>query len=214
MSTSSGSKPPASNPPPEATLSRPKRRGSTKRSSRPEASFAIAWVCLATSSSGAHTTMRPVMPRWTIHCEVEPSAGVRFRRLAGRITGAVSLRSRSNTMCLPIRRTCAMRVCSSVLAISAAGDFMVCGFDPSQTDSIWSPATRFCNPRAMVSTSGSSGTRTSLQSSVPSRQPVAFRSSLLWRASRRRPTLDIPRSENQGGCIAESADSQYLPTCD
>jgi len=43
-------------------------------------------------------------------------------------------------------------------------------FDPSQTDSITSPMTRLERPRAMVSTSGSSGMEDSLQSSVVSRQ--------------------------------------------
>src|SRR6202035_534580 len=65
--------------------------------------------------------------------------------------------SRSKTMCLPTRRTVAMRLCSSTAAISRAGDFSGCGFCPSQTDSITSPETRLANPRAQDSTSGSSG---------------------------------------------------------
>src|ERR1700751_19269 len=60
-------------------------------------------------------------------------------------------------MCLPMRRTWAMRACSSVAAISAGRDFRVCALQPSQTDSMTSPATRLCKTRAMVSTSGSSG---------------------------------------------------------
>src|SRR6185295_16915231 len=46
---------------------------------------------------------------------------------------------------------------SSVAAISAAGDFSGSGFDPNQTDSITSPVTLLARPRAIVSTSGSSG---------------------------------------------------------
>ena len=65
--------------------------------------------------------------------------------------------SRSKTMCFPTRRTVAMRLCSSTAAISRAEDFSGCGFCPSQTDSITSLETRLANPRAMVSTSGSSG---------------------------------------------------------
>src|SRR5882762_3314094 len=64
-SASRGSMPPASKP--RATLSRPKRRGSTKRSSLPEASFRMACVCLRISDCGSQTCRRPVMPRWTIH---------------------------------------------------------------------------------------------------------------------------------------------------
>ena len=60
-------------------------------------------------------------------------------------------------MCLPMRRTVAMRLCSSAAAISRAGDFSGSGFSPSQIDSITSPDTRLASPRAMVSTSGSSG---------------------------------------------------------
>ena len=82
--------------------------------------------------------------------------------------------SRSNTMCFPTRRTPAMRCDSRVATISAAGDFSGSGFDPSQTDSMTSPVTRLARPRAMVSTSGSSGMENSLQSSVFSRQPSAL----------------------------------------
>ena len=97
----------------------------------------------------------------------------RFRPLAGE--GARPTRpatgSRSNTMCLPTRRTPAMRWASSVETISAAVDFSGSGFDPNQTDSITSPVTREASPRAIVSTSGNSGMKNSLQSSVFSRQP-------------------------------------------
>ena len=67
------------------------------------------------------------------------------------------LLSRSNTMCLPIRRTATMRLRSRVPAISEAGDFSGSFFWPSQTDSTTSPVTRAASPRTMVSTSGSSG---------------------------------------------------------
>ena len=60
-------------------------------------------------------------------------------------------------MCLPMRRTAAMRLCSRVAAIADAGDFSGSFFWPSQTDSMTSPVTRLARPRAMVSTSGSSG---------------------------------------------------------
>ena len=59
---------------PSTTLKRPKRRGSTKRNSLPEASLAIACVCLSTSSRGSQTCKRPVMPRCTIHCAGVESA--------------------------------------------------------------------------------------------------------------------------------------------
>ena len=91
------------------------------------------------------------------------------RRFAGRaladkacpeLEGSVrptSPRSRSKTMCLPMRRTAAMRLCSRVAAMSDAGDFSGSFFWPSQTESTTSPVTRLARPRAMVSTSGSSG---------------------------------------------------------
>src|SRR5271167_1121361 len=46
---------------------RPKRRGSTKRSSRPLIMVRRAWVWGATGAPGVMTRRRPVMPRWTIH---------------------------------------------------------------------------------------------------------------------------------------------------
>ena len=66
-------------------------------------------------------------------------------------------RCKSKTMCLPTRRTCRIRACSSTEAISEAVDFSGSGFSPSQTDSMTSPAIRWLSPRAIVSTSGSSG---------------------------------------------------------
>ena len=48
-------------------------------------------------------------------------------------------------------------------AIYAGGDFNGSGFDPSQTDSITSPAMFLSRPRATVSTSGSSGMRISVR---------------------------------------------------
>jgi len=50
-----------------------------------------------------------------------------------------------------------MRVLSRAAAISDAGDLSGSGFSPSQMDSMTSPVTRLARPRAMVSTSGSSG---------------------------------------------------------
>jgi hypothetical protein len=64
-----------------------------------------------------------------------------------------------------------MRWDSSVETISAAADFSGSGFDPNQMDSMTSPVTREASPRAIVSTSGNSGMKNSLQSSVFGRQP-------------------------------------------
>jgi hypothetical protein len=79
--------------------------------------------------------------------------------------------SKSKTMCFPTRRTATIRLRSRVAAMSSAGDFSGSGLSPSQTDSITSPETLADNPRAMVSTSGSSGmhfqfTRASMRSAV------------------------------------------------
>ena len=155
---SSGSSPGAANPVAlldsiRATASLPKRRGSTKRSSRPEASFRTACVCFAISVSGTAISSRPVMPRCTINCPRVVDDLRPFR------VGS----SRSKTMCLPTRRTCSIRARSNTVAISFAGDFSGSGFSPNQTDSTTSPATRRSRPRAMVSTSGSSGTASSLR---------------------------------------------------
>jgi len=151
------------------TLSLPKRRGSTNRNSRPEASLAMAWVCLAISASPSQTNIRPVIPRCTIHCAlpvVFPTivgADLRPGRAASNPARFCLLGrdgrslSRSNTICFPTRRTSKIRLDSKVAAISGAGDFSGSGFDPSQTDSITSPLTRRARPRAIVSTSGSSG---------------------------------------------------------
>ena len=95
--------------------------------------------------------------------------------------------SKSNTMCFPTRRTQAIRLASSVAAISAAADFKGSGFDPSHTDSITSPVTRPLSPRAIVSTSGSSGIDNSLQSLVISRQQAGGHPE-----ARRRTRLPIP----------------------
>jgi hypothetical protein len=155
--------------------------------------------------------MRPVIPRWTIHWAVDSCVGRAlspavfffgfeprdlFRPLAGE--GARPTRpvgSRLNTMCLPTRLTPAMRCDSSVATISAAGLFSGSGFDPSQTDSMTSPVTRLARPRAIVSTSGSSGMENSLQSSVFSRQPWP----LLTTEDRRRTTaLTIAHPPSRG----------------
>ena len=90
--------------------------------------------------------------------------------IAGESPAATRAIYRSRTMCFPTRRTAAIRRDSSVAAISAAEDFNGSGFDPSHTDSMTSPVTRLARPRAIVSTSGSSGMETvyrqSRQSSV------------------------------------------------
>jgi hypothetical protein len=74
-----------------------------------------------------------------------------------------------------------MRWDSKVATIFAAGDFKGSGFDPSQTDSMTSPVTRLARPRAMVSTSGSSGMKAvySRRSSVVS--PASLTTTLLIR---------------------------------
>ena len=61
-----------------------------------------------------------------------------------------------------------------VATIFAAGDFKGSGFEPSHTDSMTSPVTRLARPRAMVSTSGSSGIKAvySRRSSVVSLGPA------------------------------------------
>lgn len=97
-------------------------------------------------------------------CAEPPEWGVRTTRFG----------SRSNTICFPMRRTAAIRVRSKVDAISRAGDFSGSGFCPSHTDSITSPVTRFASPRAIVSTSGSSGTFLSVQKPSRSRQAGSY----------------------------------------
>ena len=136
----------------------------------------------------------PVMPRWTIHCAGVSEAGrdlvcrdltrAEFTGFFGRAALASTL-SRSNTMCLPARCTRAIRLPSSVEAIMPAGDFSGCFREPIQTDSMVSPVTRLSRPRAMVSTSGSSGTQSGYKIVV-----VDGASSGL----RRRATSDDPRS--------------------
>ena len=61
-------------------------------------------------------------------------------------------------MCLPTRWTQSIRDPSRVRAISSAGDFSRLVLSPIHTDSMTSPATCRCRLRAVVSTSGSSGT--------------------------------------------------------
>src|SRR5580698_11305801 len=103
------------------------------------------------------------MPRCTTHCAVsgEDTDALKDFLLDFRLRGedACPPFSRSNTMCLPILRTPAMRCDSRVFAISDAGDLSSSRLDPLQIDSITSPVTRLAKPRAMVSTSGSSGMR-------------------------------------------------------
>jgi hypothetical protein len=118
-------------------------------------------VCFSMAWSGLQTSIRPVMPRCTIHCAVsgeDTDALADFRR-DFRLRGedARPPFSRSKTMCLPILRTPAIRFDSRVLAISDAADLSTSGLDPIQIDSITSPVTRLAKPRAIVSTSGSSG---------------------------------------------------------
>src|SRR5260370_830753 len=69
-------------------------------------------------------------------------------------------------MCLPVRCTRSMLAPSSKAVMARAGDFSGSGLLPIQTDSITSPVTRLAKPRAMVSTSGSSGMESSCRFSV------------------------------------------------
>src|SRR5579871_5556003 len=158
-SISRGSMPVVSNASAVTTLSRPKRRGSTKRSSLPDFSLRMAWVCFSTSDCGSQTWRRPVMPRWTIHWAVlSPTpCSFDFDLFADAGFRATPFLSRLKTMCLPIRPIALIRLYSRACAIAPAGDFSGSFFEPSQTDSITSPVTRLARPRAMVSTSGSSG---------------------------------------------------------
>src|SRR5208282_4783405 len=118
--------------------------------------------------------MRPVIPRWTIHCASDRcrDAACRVWSRAARLPFFVSVfvsvsdavrkardsPSRSNTMCLPARLTRMIRLPSSVAAMTPAGDLSGCLLGPIQTDSTVSPEMRLSKPRTMVSTSGSSGT--------------------------------------------------------
>src|SRR5579863_6271838 len=101
------------------------------------------------------------MPRCTIHCAVFDTGLDAFEdfwpdfRLTGEDAGPPF--SRSNTMCFPTLCTAPIRLDSRVATISDAEDFSGSGLDPSHTDSMTSPVTRLARPRAMVSTSGSSG---------------------------------------------------------
>src|SRR5580692_7589754 len=100
------------------------------------------------------------MPRCTIHWALDwDSDAFEDFWLDFRLTGEDARLpfSRSNTMCFPTRRTAPMRLDSRVATISDAVDFSGSGLDPSHTDSMTSPITRLARPRAMVSTSGSSG---------------------------------------------------------
>ncbi len=65
--------------------------------------------------------------------------------------------SRSKTMCLPTRWTRSMRRPGSSFAISWGEDLKGSGFPLNQVVSMRSPRRRSSTPRAMVSTSGSSG---------------------------------------------------------
>src|SRR6185437_13120060 len=123
--------------------SRPKRRGSTKRNSRPLLRVRMAWVCGGTGVSGVETSRRPVMPRWMRNC-----AGWR-RRLRPVL--------RSMTMVLPTRWTRSMRLPVRASAIWSGGVLKVWGLLLVQTERMVWPWVRSWTPLATVSTSGSSG---------------------------------------------------------
>src|SRR5580693_4662083 len=103
------------------------------------------------------------MPRCTIHCARSDRGADAFedfwRDFRATVEATRPPFSRSNTMCFPTRCTAPIRLDSRVATISDAADFNGSGLDPSHTDSMTSPVTRLARPRAMVSTSGSSGMR-------------------------------------------------------
>ena len=82
------------------------------------------------------------MPRWTIHSA--------WGGLEGE--GA-----RVQTMCLPTRRTERMTRFSRPAAWVAGGAEKGSGWEPNHASVMRSPWRRWWTPRAMVSTSGSSG---------------------------------------------------------
>jgi hypothetical protein len=144
------------------------------------------------------------MPRWTIHCAVSASGRRRdaacrvwprtlrlpFFVCDTRVCDARGSPSRSNTMCLPARCTRTIRLPSSVAAMTPAGDLSGCGREPIQTDSTVSPAARVSRPRAIVSTSGSSGTLSGYKISVE-KKLLAFTCWLLARSQRPRAKSDF-----------------------
>ena len=146
------------------TLNLPKRRGSTKRSSLPDArqarrEYALRFlrrVCKPASGRSCPDAQSTALWPGSAVCFAFEDFRPDF---FGTGEDAPSPSSRSNTMCFPTRRTPAIRLDSSVATISDAADLSGSGLDPSHTDSMTSPVTRLAKPRAMVSTSGSSGMR-------------------------------------------------------
>ena len=76
----------------------------------------------------------PCVRRDESSCDLALDLGAAFgsRRLAGEGVRSTRSCSRSKTICLPMRRTVEMRLCSSAAAISRAEDFSGSGFWPSQ----------------------------------------------------------------------------------
>src|ERR1700676_3326973 len=116
---------------------RPKRRASSKRSSRPSSSTARMWVCFGTGASASQTSRCPVMPRCTINSSPE---------------------SRPSSRYFPCRSTFSNRC-----PVSRAGSVLPSGYRTTSgrstlTPSIRRPVTASRRSRATVSTSGSSGT--------------------------------------------------------
>ncbi len=87
-------------------------------------------------------------------------------------------------MCLPTRRTPSIREPSRVRAISSAGDFSRLVLSPIHTDSMTSPATCRCRVRAVVSTSGSSGTSSVYGSPDELAEGVSKTSPKMWPSPR------------------------------
>ena len=153
----SGSAPGPANPSPfrkSRKSSLPNRRGSTNRNSRPLASVRRTCVCFATGASAVVTSKRPVIPRCTIHCATISS--VFWCDLLFSAPSPERWPS-SITMCLPVRWTATINRSRNPAACLEGGVLNGSRCEPNHTSTIRSPRTRASTPRAIVSTSGSSG---------------------------------------------------------
>src|SRR6185437_6754949 len=115
----------------------PKRRGSRKRSQRPSSRATSKCVCLSTAALIASTTSCPLMPRWVINCH---------RTAPFRIPSTRYLPPRWTLSKIPPGN------CIRSLRVPWKTDARC-----SATEAIWRPINCARRPRAMVSTSGSSG---------------------------------------------------------
>jgi len=98
----------------------------------------------------------PRHPRWTIHCASGICASAFERRLpASRSAAPRATRASSQTMCFPVRWTATCASLKLRLLGSRRLERLPC--DPNHASTMRSPLTRAFTPRAIVSTSGSSG---------------------------------------------------------